>query len=605
MSKTLVKRLLWLVILITLVITGAQFVSWSANLIAYFQTGADPASALNLVPNIKPDTGVTSYWNPDDANIGQQIDPYTRNEIAVTYLRAWLQLTLSYQKGAPYDLETYFGKPLLPMLEQSIRETHNEKMSIDQIDLEHHLTVHFYSKNQDMITFTDSDMQLARLVTDTNNNTRSFEEYSATYDVLMCHEDTRWRVLQWNRTAEYTLDNTPPPEATTLAGFVGKQGTQLVVNNQPMAIAGINYYPQQTPWNLFWSHFQPATIDHDFSIIHDLGLNAIRIFIPFAQFGGQHVGVIPQMQIDAAKKSKQAQDTYDDVVADPLGKLDTLLTLAQLHQLYVIPTLFDFFGSYTITRWPQSDRQLETLLTRYKNNPTILAWDIKNEPDLDYASNGKDLVNAWLTHTLRMAREFDPYHLMTIGWSTPQAASIVLPGEDIISFHYSTTTDQLAKAYDTLRSANPLQPIMLSEFGLTTWDSGPLPGGHSALEQENYYASTLQTLRKTDAAGYLAWTLYDYPSVPNSLSPWPWIRWPQGHFGIIDSNGSLKPSAHLLAPNARLLITPIPWWQSVFTPLRIKIVFLIIVVGLLAFTGRRVWRNRHTLSGLFKRANGF
>ena len=62
------------------------------------------------------------------------------------------------------------------------------------------------------------------------------------------------------------------------------------------------------------------------------------------------------------------------------------------------PPLFRWVFCYSLLHWPDADRYLETLLTYFKNNPTILAWDLKNEPDLDYRTAGKEVVNSWLAY---------------------------------------------------------------------------------------------------------------------------------------------------------------------------------------------------------------
>ncbi|MFT7587504.1 MAG: hypothetical protein ACI9EW_003947, partial [Cellvibrionaceae bacterium] len=66
MSKLRLKLLLWFILLLVS-IAGCFFViSQVANLLLYFQAGADPASALNLVPNKPAELKVELNWLPDD-----------------------------------------------------------------------------------------------------------------------------------------------------------------------------------------------------------------------------------------------------------------------------------------------------------------------------------------------------------------------------------------------------------------------------------------------------------------------------------------------------------------------------------------------------------
>lgn len=60
----------------------------AAELLAYFERGADPASALNIIPNVPPDLHVKLSWRADDAATGRAIEPVTRTQIEASYIRA-------------------------------------------------------------------------------------------------------------------------------------------------------------------------------------------------------------------------------------------------------------------------------------------------------------------------------------------------------------------------------------------------------------------------------------------------------------------------------------------------------------------------------------
>jgi hypothetical protein len=124
---------------------------------------------------------------------------------------------------------------------------------------------------------------------------------------------------------------------------------------------------------------------------------------------------------------------------------------------------------------------------------------------------------------------------------------------DFVSFHYYGPAPELADKVGQLRTAVPDKPILLTEFGLPTWNSPFFPHGHTKQEQATYYADIRRTLAQTDSAGYLAWTLYDFPSVPAAaVGLMPWRTGPQRYLGLIDRDGELKPAAFLLAEDADL-----------------------------------------------------
>src|SRR5690349_14699264 len=101
MSKRRVKLIIWAMLLVLAMAGAGAAVSGAANLLAYFQRGADPASALNIVPNVPPDLYVKMAWRDGSGDTGRQVEPFTRTQIESAYLRAWLQWNFSYIKGEP------------------------------------------------------------------------------------------------------------------------------------------------------------------------------------------------------------------------------------------------------------------------------------------------------------------------------------------------------------------------------------------------------------------------------------------------------------------------------------------------------------------------
>jgi hypothetical protein len=542
MQKTRVKLMLWLAILAILGGLGWLALFGVAALEAYFEQSADPAPALNITPNTPPDLHVKLTWLPDDGDPGRQLEPFTRTEIEGVYLRAWLQLNLSYLRGEPYGLKSYFGGPALEAVNAAVAGVAAQGWRMAQADTTHALKLHFYSADGSIVSFTDTETIIGQAIRDQRGMEVFAGETVASYDVVMFLEDGNWRVRHWVRIGDDTFDNQrrsrqPRPD------FVAGTATGLTLNGAAYGIAGINYYPQATPWHEFWPNYDPAVIEQDFARMQQLGLNTVRVFVPFEQWGGPRINT-----------------TYQEQLAD-------LLTRADQHGLKVIVTLFDFRVDYQPLAWPSADRQLEALLTRFRDNPAILAWDLKNEPDLDYAAHGRETVTAWLAHTARLARTYDPNHLLTVGWSSPEAAPTLAEHLDFVSFHFYAPAAQLPARYTALRAAVSDRPIVLTEFGLPTWNSFFFPNGHSEPEQAMYYADVLSAMRATDSSGYLAWTLYDFGDIPaNVAGSWPWQRQPQKYLGVLRGDGEPKRAAALLTPNAKLEVTRIPAWARFFKP---------------------------------------
>jgi hypothetical protein len=549
------------------IVVLSVLVSGIAQIEAAWKRGADPATALNLPPSTASDVHVDLQWLPDAADTGRRMDATTRRDVALAYARAWKELNHAYVAANSLGLQNFWAKPALTVAEQAVDDAARQGWWIRQTDLAHRLKLHFYSDDGSIAAFTDAGANIVQLVGDEAALNPIATETVASYDVVMVLHEGGWKMHEWRRTGSVDLETEPQTHAQPLPGMVGRDGKNLILNGQPYRIAGINYYPQATPWDRFWPQYDPAIIDRDFAHIADLRLNTVRIFVPFEQFGG------PKL---------------DPVMRD---RLVDLLERAAAHDLKVIVTLFDFRTDYNPLLWPESDRQLQALLTAFATNRTILAWDVKNEPDRDYGAAGRTIVESWLRHTLRQARKHDPHHLLTIGWSTPGAAEALTDHVDIVSLHFYDYADRYAAQYAMLRTAAPDHPIVLGEFGLPTWNSFLMPNGHTEPEQAQYYADLLAAARRTDSAGYLAWTLHDFDHAPPGVAGgWPWQTGPQRHLGVLRADGTPKPAAALLPPDASLQVRRVPGWARVFKPFSLMCV--VVGVGIVFWVGRMVGRRR-------------
>jgi hypothetical protein len=117
-------------------------------------------------------------------------------------------------------------------------------------------------------------------------------------------------------------------------------------------LLGANYEgPADQAWQMWQDdRFDPALIAEDFARARAANLSVLRIFVQ--------------------------KSLADDVRANRWTKLDRVLDLADRHGLRLIVTFADY------TEWDLAKlAQIDTAVaTRYKGRPTILAFDLKNEP---------------------------------------------------------------------------------------------------------------------------------------------------------------------------------------------------------------------------------
>ncbi|MEM7330719.1 MAG: cellulase family glycosylhydrolase [Chloroflexota bacterium] len=536
MSKTKLKLLIWLFLGFVAVAIGLGIVRFVSGLIQYFNQGADAASVLNIVPNVPVDLAVDFEWLDIEHNTGREMEPFTSKLIQGQYMRAWLQWNISYLKGEPLGLSSYFNGPAFHAITESVEFSQEEGWIMTHTDLDHNLELHFYSADGSIISFTDHDVHVAEIIRDGDGTPITARVTKADYDVVMFLLDGIWKVRHWARTDAEIIDPSAYESPKGGADFVMRNGRNLILNGDPFTIRGINYYPQDQPWELFWAHYDSETVDSDFALIKELGLNSVRIFIP------NEWPAPPQDEVGGGHGAAEEIEE-EEIQQYMLDNLEDLLGHAEKHDLKVIVTLFDFRTDYQILVWPDADKQLSELIPHFADNPTILAWDIKNEPDFDRAGNSPEMVDTWLGHITYRVRQHDPNHLVTIGWASPESAHLLADTVDFVSFHYYDEAQSLPGKMTDLQNIVGEKPIVVTEFGLPTLNSAFSPGGHTQNEQAVYYANIRRSLASVDNAGYMAWTLYDFP-VASKLAGGDAS---QKHLGVIDKNGRVKLAALMLA----------------------------------------------------------
>ena len=290
------------------------------------------------------------------------------------------------------------------------------------------------------------------------------------------------------------------------------------INSDSLVVKGINYYPKDTPWDMFGDAFSKDIISKDFKIIKNAGLNSVRIFVPYDDFG--------KAQVNPKK----------------LEKLKQTLDAAEENNLKVVLTLFDFYGDYSVMNWTLNQRHAEKIVSTFKDHNAIIAWDIKNEPNLDFDSRGKDLVIAWLDTMIDLVKSIDNVHPVTIGWSNTQSATILKNKVDIVSFHYYEDLNELDAAIKTMRKDIPNKKLVLQEFGISSYRGIWNPFGSSEEDQANYHKK-IQEIIASNNLQFMSWTLYDFTEIPKEVvGRLPWRKQAQKHFGFINQKGETKPA---------------------------------------------------------------
>jgi hypothetical protein len=251
-------------------------------------------------------------------------------------------------------------------------------------------------------------------------------------------------------------------------------------------------------------------------LIRASGINTLRIFLPMqAMFTCIGNGAVP--------------------FADAFIRLDAFIRAAAARSMKIVVTLND---SPDLTTYPLYTNphhiveQINFIVTRYRTEPAILAWDLRDGGDYDYLGVdgfgsvfSQQTVLTWLTETAIAVRDADPNHLITASWvrDSESTASIV----DFVSFQHFGDIDSLRQRMAVLLAATD-KPILLTGIGYSTYTL-------TEAEQRTGLQLALQATRTNGLAGWMIYTAFDVPlsltCTPTEAQP----ACPDGpdyHFGL-------------------------------------------------------------------------
>jgi len=231
----------------------------------------------------------------------------------------------------------------------------------------------------------------------------------------------------------------------------------------------INYTEMWMPYN-----FDPEFISKELALAEDIGFNCLRVVLPF---------VVWEHDPDAFKKC-----------------LDTFLGICEKHGIKVMFCLFEDCGELRNPQygqqpdvlkgayanawsaspgdamtldpatWPRLERYLKDVISSFKDDSRVLAWDLYNEP-----TNGgmRKRSLPLVTRAFEWARAVNSSAPLTVGvWnSNEELNAIALGNSDIITFHNYHNADKLVAGIESLKPHG--RPIINTEWLCRHQDSTP------------------------------------------------------------------------------------------------------------------------------------
>lgn len=300
-------------------------------------------------------------------------------------------------------------------------------------------------------------------------------------------------------------------------GLIEVNGRNFIRDGAPFRIKGTNYFPKDYAWDQFWENYTDSAVTlqvgKELDIAEALGINTVRLFTPYRLFSGT------------------VSSPYPGYLADFVSKLES-------HDIVAIVTLFDFYPAaspnpYSTNDLPTNTLHINTVINALgPTNPSILAWDIKNELDRDYDVFGQEIVKNWAFEMITQTRQLDPNHPITIGFygvttgtlcydtavtntptHDPAIAAEFTSSIDFVSMHYYLSERCFETDVQAQQAAIGEIPLLLGEFGLHTLSDPLFHSPHTETEQAAYYNTLLSISEAYNLAGTLFWTLNDFSRI--------------------------------------------------------------------------------------------
>uniref|UniRef100_A0A1J3DAU6 mannan endo-1,4-beta-mannosidase n=1 Tax=Noccaea caerulescens TaxID=107243 RepID=A0A1J3DAU6_NOCCA len=213
----------------------------------------------------------------------------------------------------------------------------------------------------------------------------------------------------------------------TELGFVKRNGTQFVVDGKPLYVNG---------WNSYW-FMDHAVNEHSRYLVSDMLEAGSKMGLTVCRTWAFNDGGYNALQISPGQFDERVFKALDHVIAEARKhEVRLLLSLVNNLQAYggkeqyvkwawqegvgLSSSNDSFFFDPSIRKYFKN--YLTALLTRknsvtgieYRNDPTIFAWELINEPRCTSDVSG-DILQDWIDEMSGFIKSIDDKHLLTVG----------------------------------------------------------------------------------------------------------------------------------------------------------------------------------------------
>jgi len=235
-------------------------------------------------------------------------------------------------------------------------------------------------------------------------------------------------------------------------------------------LVGFNYIPANAiNTTEMWQKetVDPVTIDRELTLAEDVGLNCARVFLQYMVWENDPEGLKQRVDTFLAIATKHGIKTmfvlFDDcafgTMTEPfLGKQPDVVPGEYANGWTPSPG-----PSRVVNReaWPKLQAYVSDLISRFRSDRRVLAWDLYNEPgNTDMGNKTLPLLRSVFV----WAREAAPTQPLTAGsWSELRDIyAVTLAQSDVISFHEYGRPDAMRREIAALRTNG--RPLICTEW---------------------------------------------------------------------------------------------------------------------------------------------
>ncbi len=296
-------------------------------------------------------------------------------------------------------------------------------------------------------------------------------------------------------------------------GWVSHDGTQLMLNGQPWQFTGLNI-PNATSRNNCWYTMDEPQLG---VALDAANAGAMRAF--FFQSLATTDGKRDWSSFDATFAAARARNVHVVVtLADQWGACD-------LGEIKDASWYTDGYRTETPEGLPATYREwVAEIVTRYRDDPAILSWQLVNEPEVkdvsqnQCAPNAAGILRDFASDVGGLIKSIDSQHLVSVGVigtgqcgasGTDYAALHALDVVDLCEYHdYGSPTipipgDQWNGLQERLDQCAALgKPLIIGELGIHVEDLGV----DATLEDRaQAVGAKLEATRAAGVAGTIVW----------------------------------------------------------------------------------------------------